>query len=430
MKIDPQIQSATSLLPKSVTVPTKATAAYSSSSPASTGDDTVSLQSPAQRSQHILHYALSQSLTLNHSTYGGQTRNETSTSSDAQASTETSNSLFDYQAVADNVLSFVSRALKARQQAGDSAESLQSLMAQARSGIDLGFSAAGQELKQQEMLSDEIQKGMDKSYASIGDGLTSLDDQIASGEPISVITPAQKLLAQQQASSQSAALTLTTKEGDRITIQFSQQQSAGVASLPRGVQSYARMQQQNAASATQSAVWKSSQNYSYTVDGNLSDAEKASLGDVFKQIGSLSDQFFNGHIEDAVKQAQDLNLSDTEWSSLSLQLTQQQSSAQTTSSAGSTQADNAKTDTSGLSDNQKAALNLPDTFSQLGQYLEQLQSLLKTVMGQLDPDSQQTLQQWVVTQQTPDKSPDQVNAFASFNQRLTETLQQLQSNAG
>jgi hypothetical protein len=427
MKIDPQIQSATSLLPKSVTVPTKATAASPSSTPASAVDDTVSLQSPAQRSQHILHYALSQSLTLNHSTYGGQTRNETSTSSDAQASTETSNSLFDYQAVADNVLSFVSRALKARQQAGDSAESLQSLMAQARSGIDQGFSAAGQELKQQGMLSDEIQKGMDKSYASIGDGLTSLDDQIASGEPISVITPAQKLLAQQQASSQSAALTLTTKEGDRITIQFSQQQSAGVASLPRGVQSYARMQQQNAASATQSAVWKSSQNYSYTVEGNLSDAEKASLGDVFKQIGSLSDQFFNGHIEDAVKQAQDLNLSDTEWSSLSLQLTQQQSSAQTTSS---TQADSATTDTSGLSDNQKAALKLPDTFSQLGKYLDQLQSLLKTVMGQLDPDSQQTLQQWVVTQQTPDKSPDQTTAFASFNQRLTETLQQLQENQG
>jgi hypothetical protein len=427
MKIDPQIQSATSLLPKSVTVPTKATAASPSSTPASAVDDTVSLQSPAQRSQHILHYALSQSLTLNHSTYGGQTRNETSTSSDAQASTETSNSLFDYQAVADNVLSFVSRALKARQQAGDSAESLQSLMAQARSGIDQGFSAAGQELKQQGMLSDEIQKGMDKSYASIGDGLTSLDDQIASGEPISVITPAQKLLAQQQASSQSAALTLTTKEGDRITIQFSQQQSSGVASLPRGVQSYARMQQQNAASATQSAVWKSSQNYSYTVEGNLSDAEKASLGDVFKQIGSLSDQFFNGHIEDAVKQAQDLNLSDTEWSSLSLQLTQQQSSAQTTSS---TQADSATTDTSGLSDNQKAALKLPDTFSQLGKYLDQLQSLLKTVMGQLDPDSQQTLQQWVVTQQTPDKSPDQTTAFASFNQRLTETLQQLQENQG
>jgi hypothetical protein len=427
MKIDPQIQSATSLLPKSVTVPTKATAASPSSTPASAVDDTVSLQSPAQRSQHILHYALSQSLTLNHSTYGGQTRNETSTSSDAQASTENSNSLFDYQAVADNVLSFVSRALKARQQAGDSAESLQSLMAQARSGIDQGFSAAGQELKQQGMLSDEIQKGMDKSYASIGDGLTSLDDQIASGEPISVITPAQKLLAQQQASSQSAALTLTTKEGDRITIQFSQQQSAGVASLPRGVQSYARMQQQNAASATQSAVWKSSQNYSYTVEGNLSDAEKASLGDVFKQIGSLSDQFFNGHIEDAVKQAQDLNLSDTEWSSLSLQLTQQQSSAQTTSS---TQADSATTDTSGLSDNQKAALKLPDTFSQLGKYLDQLQSLLKTVMGQLDPDSQQTLQQWVVTQQTPDKSPDQTTAFASFNQRLTETLQQLQENQG
>lgn len=427
MKIDPQIQSATSLLPKSVTVPTKATAASPSSTPASAVDDTVSLQSPAQRSQHILHYALSQSLTLNHSTYGGQTRNETSTSSDAQASTENSNSLFDYQAVADNVLSFVSRALKARQQAGDSAESLQSLMAQARSGIDQGFSAAGQELKQQGMLSDEIQKGMDKSYASIGDGLTSLDDQIASGEPISVITPAQKLLAQQQASSQSAALTLTTKEGDRITIQFSQQQSSGVASLPRGVQSYARMQQQNAASATQSAVWKSSQNYSYTVEGNLSDAEKASLGDVFKQIGSLSDQFFNGHIEDAVKQAQDLNLSDTEWSSLSLQLTQQQSSAQTTSS---TQADSATTDTSGLSDNQKAALKLPDTFSQLGKYLDQLQSLLKTVMGQLDPDSQQTLQQWVVTQQTPDKSPDQTTAFASFNQRLTETLQQLQENQG
>lgn len=427
MKIDPQIQSATSLLPKSVTVPTKATAASPSSTPASAVDDTVSLQSPAQRSQHILHYALSQSLTLNHSTYGGQTRNETSTSSDAQASTETSNSLFDYQAVADNVLSFVSRALKARQQAGDSAESLQSLMAQARSGIDQGFSAAGQELKQQGMLSDEIQKGMDKSYASIGDGLTSLDDQIASGEPISLITPAQKLLAQQQASSQSAALTLTTKEGDRITIQFSQQQSSGVASLPRGVQSYARMQQQNAASATQSAVWKSSQNYSYTVEGNLSDAEKASLGDVFKQIGSLSDQFFNGHIEDAVKKAQDLNLSDTEWSSLSLQLTQQQSSAQTTSS---TQADSATTDTSGLSDNQKAALKLPDTFSQLGKYLDQLQSLLKTVMGQLDPDSQQTLQQWVVTQQTPDKSPDQTTAFASFNQRLTETLQQLQENQG
>jgi Sec-independent protein translocase protein TatA len=88
----------------------------------------------------------------------------------------------------------------------------------------------------------------------------------------------------------------------------------------------------------------------------------------------------------------------------------------------------ATTDTSnssGLTDNQQAAAALPDAFSQLGDYLTQLQSMLNQMMASFNPDSQGSLQSWVAKQQHPEQSDQQVNQFVSFNQRMQQALAML-----
>nr|WP_321271963.1 DUF5610 domain-containing protein [uncultured Tolumonas sp.] len=438
---------------------------------ATQANDEVSLSNSAKLGNRVLQFSLSQSLTINGKNYSVKTPD--------QADDESTESLFDFQKVADNVLSFVTNTINARKQAGDDNEALEKMLGQARKGIDQGFTDARKELDKSGTLTDPLSKGIDKSYDLIQKGLkdfekdlfgqstdgsttdnatsdaTTTDAAQTTDGTKDTKTPKEignSILAA-LSGQQSASLELTTKEGDKITIQFDdqqqwrQQQNSGLAK--KALQTYGELGGNAKKSDTKNSNSDSSTFYSHTtqfsfkVEGDLNSSELKSISDMVNKVGNLSDSFFGGNINDALQQAQKLDLSDSELTSLSLDLYQKQAfglqsnsssdalanassdSSATTDSASSSDTTNNQ---SGLPDNQQAAAALPDVFSQLGDYLTQLQSMFNQMIASFNPDSQGNLQSWVAKQQHPEKSDEQIGQFVSFNQRMQQAMASLADN--
>jgi hypothetical protein len=446
-------------------------------------NDAVSLSNPSKLGYRVVQFSLSQSLSLNGKNYSVNPQDKAQT----QADDENSESLFDFQKVADNVMSFVTNTINARKKAGDDNEALEKMLGQARKGIDSGFSDARKELDKSGVLDDPLKKGIDKSYDLIQKGLKDFEKDLF-GQPTdssqtdSAATTDSTQAAKSAASDtttnsakntktpkeignsllaaltgkQSASLELTTKEGDKVTIQFDdqqswrQQQNSGLAK--KALQTYgdlggSQAKKNDASNTNASSTSGSSMFYSHTtqfsfkVEGDLNSNEMKSISDMVNKVGALSDSFFGGNISDALQQAQKLDLNDSELTSLSLDLYQKQAmgwqnnssnnpltDGGTTATAPTTTTPSPTTDTaksSGLTDNQQAAAALPDAFNQLGDYLTQMQAMFNQMIASFNPDSQGNLQSWVAKQQHPEQSDQQINQFVSFNQRMQQALAML-----
>lgn len=421
--------------------------------------DEVSLSHSAKLGNRVLQFSLSQSLTINGKSFSINTPEPTQD--------ESVESLFDFQKVADNVLSFVTNTIRARKQGGDDDDALKEMLGQAYKGIDKGFSDARKELDKSGLLSDPLKEGIDKSYDLIQTGMSEFEEELfgkstdssamtktAEAERGEVKTPKEignSILAA-FAGKQSASVELVTKEGDKVTIQFDDQQqwqlqSSGKAK--KALQTYGELagnsQNLKKTDNSSAAFYSHTTQFSFKVEGDLSSSELKSISDMVNKIGGLSDRFFGGNINDALQQAQKLDLSDSELASLSLDLYQQQAigwqssagsdalantvghPAASTTTDSTDSATNADTvSQSALTDNQQAAAALPDVFGQLGDYLTQLQSMFNQMIASFNPDSHGDLQSWVAKQQHPEQSDDQVSQFVSFNQRMQQALAALQ----
>lgn len=97
-----------------------------------------------------------------------------------------------------------------------------------------------------------------------------------------------------QAQTQGADITLTTKEGDKITIsQSSINQQQRATSATSG--SYRLMEQSMAASGM-----------SIAVQGDLNDQEKADLTSLLGDLGSIATDFFKGNLQEALNGAMNI----------------------------------------------------------------------------------------------------------------------------
>lgn len=403
--------------------------------------DEVSLSHSAKLGHRVLQFSLSQSLTINGKSFSVNTQEP--------APDDSVESLFDFQKVADNVLSFVTNTIRARKQGGDDDEALKEMLGQAYKGIDKGFSDARKELDKSGVLTDPLKEGIDKSYDLIQKGMSDFEDELfGTKTPVTddaettdaVKTPKEignSLLAA-MTGKQSASLELVTKEGDKVTIQFDDQQqwqlqSSGKAK--KALQTYGELagnsQNLKKTDNSSSAFYSHTTQFSFKVEGDLSSDELKSISDMMNKIGGLSDSFFNGNLDDALQQAQKLDLSDSELTSLSLDLYQQQAVGWRSSQSDNTDSRNTASDTeddSALNENQQTAAALPEVFTQLGDYLTQLQSVFNQMIASFNPDSHGNLQSWVARQQHPEKSDDQIGQFVSFNQRMQQALAALQGS--
>lgn len=467
--------------------------ASSTDSAAADATDAVALTRPVRIGQSVLYVSLSRTLSFS-SSNGDATTSRTafagvsdsgSEEDDTVTPTEDNPLGFNYKKVAKNVLGFVTGYLRKAQAEGKDEAALKDLLGQARKGIDQGFGQARDELKGSGLFSEDLDKGISKSYDTIQTGLDkfekdllgsedsastadssasgSLTDATASASANPATTPAAssgtsllgvKGLSALLGSGQSASLSLTTRDGDKITIAFDQQsrwqwqQGSSSSGTNRKALDAYQQTSQNRAQGTQSGqatgtasgslYYAQTSGFSFAVQGNLSQDELKAVGGLVDQIGSLSDRFFSGDLQGALDQAQKLSWDDSQVASFALDLHQSQWAALSGSEAtgGTTTANpqsqtanptsTGSTNTTSASRNTGNSTDLAALFAPFADYLQHLQTMIQNASTLFDTPSQDQLSRWVVNQQQGSSTqPDGSSAadqFVSFNNRMHQAM--------
>lgn len=365
-----QIDGVGSAQPKGVGVSPKAPQ-QAQEKQASSGED-VSLHQPPKWAQVLVQQALQFALEINGQRYQAPKAKE--------PEVVTPETLFDFQSVADNVLQFITGRLGAARADGKSDDDLTEMMEQARKGVDMGFGAAREQLGDWATENEDIKTGIDQSYKLIQDGLEEFEKEFFG----KVSTT--EMGAAEMASRQQGYLEIQTKDGDKVVLRFNDSW---------------QVKSENSESGSQFSL-KSSQSFSFSLEGDLSSDEMDSIGKLIKGIDDLAGNFFSGNFEDLLKKAGELKLDDSQLASYSLKLKQSVKLSQTYQGASS------------LQDLLKP---LADYLPKLNQVQQQADTLL--------PESQQQALTPAVLAARGQNEPAQVNSFTSFNQRMLEALRMI-----
>ncbi|MDM5128390.1 DUF5610 domain-containing protein [Aeromonas salmonicida] len=365
-----QIDGVGSAQPKGVGVSPKAPQ-QAQEKQASSGEE-VSLHQPPKWAQVLVQQALQFALEINGQRYQAPKAKE--------PEVVTPEILFDFQSVADNVLQFITGRLGAARADGKSDDDLTEMMEQARKGVDMGFGAAREQLGDWATENEDIKTGIDQSYKLIQDGLEEFEKEFFG----KVSTT--EMGAAEMASRQQGYLEIQTKDGDKVVLRFNDSW---------------QVKSENSESGSQFSL-KSSQSFSFSLEGDLSSDEMDSIGKLIKGIDDLAGNFFSGNFEDLLKKAGELKLDDSQLASYSLKLKQSVKLSQTYQGASS------------LQDLLKP---LADYLPKLNQVQQQADTLL--------PESQQQALTPAVLAARGQNEPAQVNSFTSFNQRMLEALRMI-----
>lgn len=338
---------------------------------ASSGEE-VSLHQPPKWAQVLVQQALQFALEINGQRYQAPKAKE--------PEVVTPETLFDFQSVADNVLQFITGRLGAARADGKSDDDLTEMMEQARKGVDMGFGAAREQLGDWATENEDIKTGIDQSYKLIQDGLEEFEKEFFG----KVSTT--EMGAAEMASRQQGYLEIQTKDGDKVVLRFNDSW---------------QVKSENSESGSQFSL-KSSQSFSFSLEGDLSSDEMDSIGKLIKGIDDLAGNFFSGNFEDLLKKVGELKLDDSQLASYSLKLKQSVKLSQTYQGASS------------LQDLLKP---LADYLPKLNQVQQQADTLL--------PESQQQALTPAVLAARGQNEPAQVNSFTSFNQRMLEALRMI-----
>ena len=336
--------------------------------------EAVTLNRPPKWAQVLIQQALQFTLELHGQRYQAPKNQEFKLNPPEAITPET---LFDFQSVADNVLQFVSGRLGAARSDGKSDDELAEMMAQARKGVDMGFSGAREQLGDWATDNEEIKTGIDKSYKLIQDGLESFEQEFF-GEVSTTDLGAAKMASRQQ-----AFLEIETRDGDQLMLRFSDSW-------------------QFKSRREEGFSLKSSQSFDFSLQGALSGDEMEAIGKLVKGLDDLAGQFFGGDDKTLADRLSALQLDDSQLASYSLKLRQ----------------------SSKLSQAYQGAHSLQESLKPLADYLPLLGQWQRGADAALPASSQQALTPAVLAARGQ-ADPAQSAGFVGFNQRMLEAMRLL-----
>jgi hypothetical protein len=239
---------------------------------------------------------------------------------DLTARPKPSNQPFDFEEVADNVLNFIGGALKLAKENGADDEKLTEMFEQARKGVEKGISQARKDLAG--FMNEELDEGINKSFDAIRRGLDDLErEYFGKDEEVTAAGVSQSIAAEREDSSE---LTLTTKDGDEVTISFASvrgfeaNQAAAVQQSTSSTEDGTETNVQ--VGVSQSYEFYQSERFSFSVEGDLSQEEIDDIAKFVEETSGLVDDFFNGDIKSAFQQASEIGLEDSQIAGFALEL--------------------------------------------------------------------------------------------------------------
>lgn len=122
--------------------------------------------------------------------------------------------------------------------------------------------------------------------------------------------------------SETMTLNLTTKEGDKVSIDYrqlyaqyqSRSEFENVQTRPEGITFFNSTQQLEAT--------QFEEHFGFSVEGHLNEQELQAIYDVFAKVDDLANHFYAGDIEKAFEKAQELNIDFNQIGSLNVNMTQ------------------------------------------------------------------------------------------------------------
>ena len=235
--------------------------------------------------------------------------------------------IFDFEAVAKNVMSFVNSSLSAAKSRGASADELQEMLGQARQGANNGIDEAIEELGELNVLDQDLNEGIEKARDLINAGLDETEEKLTNvglttpASPPSLTSHAVEVSSNNYASqSNSSDLSITTADGDIVSISFSaleESQSSENFSYYAGQDSKEMSYQSSASSYSE-------MNFSFSVQGDLDKDELQAIQSLIKDISKIEKDFFSGNIDKAFNKALELGYDEEQLSSFNLELRQTQ----------------------------------------------------------------------------------------------------------
>ncbi|GAA6173787.1 hypothetical protein NBRC116592_34570 [Colwellia sp. KU-HH00111] len=235
--------------------------------------------------------------------------------------------IFDFEAVASNVMSFVNSSLVAAETRGASSNELQEMLGQARQGANNGIDEAIEELSELNAIDAEINEGIEKSRDLINTGLDETEQKLTDGtlasqmsSPVLTSRAVEVSRNNYESQSNSSDLSITTADGDIVSISFSAlEENKSSDNL-----SYYAGQDAEGISYQSSSSSYSQMNFSYSVQGDLDEDELYAIQSLIADISKIENDFFSGNIDEAFDKAVELGYDEEQLSSFSLELKQTQ----------------------------------------------------------------------------------------------------------
>lgn len=251
--------------------------------------------------------------------------------------------------VANNILGFIERRLQMDVADGATQEELQARLEAGLSGFKKGFAEASEKLEALSLLSPEIKTDIGKTYDLVLEGVDALrakfiqaaaapvadepqktapvtSEQITSGgakaAPVALAVPdfipaPTSYLGYanyEYGRAREFSFELTTKEGDKVTIKAASSEGLAMEAghVSRGGTSLSAM----------NASYSSSQSFSLSIEGDLSEAELVAINDLLGRVNDLAGQFFAGDLDGAFAKAMSLGFDSEQISGFALNLAQ------------------------------------------------------------------------------------------------------------
>jgi len=237
---------------------------------------------------------------------------------------------FNIEKVAEKILSYMNDALMEAKAVGFSKDELNGISQQMREGFNIGFDQALDELSEIGILNDDLSNDINQSRILVDEGLTRISKKINNDPIDSKYIEANFLSANETA--RTSDIQITTKEGDKVTISFSQlyahyQRSQYIEASNFNVTNEGPAHDKYAREPTSydryfehiSSSYESL-SYAFTIDGDLNDDELTAIYDLIEQISKLQELFFSEDFQKALESASNLTL-DEELSSAEIDMT-------------------------------------------------------------------------------------------------------------
>ncbi|MEH6556884.1 MAG: DUF5610 domain-containing protein [Oceanicoccus sp.] len=263
------------------------------------------------------------------------------------------------QQSADTILNFISGRLEALASSGADNNAIENAYNQAVKGFQQGLQEAKDILQGVQMMSDDVNGGIDVTERLVNEGLAALREQFISGNQPQESTPqlapaavSKVVKAYQQQSTEvnrysentitgnnnsvsdnlratasayaesyrrndSVELSVRTLDGDLVTLSFSSAIATDRSASLTGIQSA----KSSAAMLTYQRSASVSSNFSLSVKGELDSGEIEALNSLLAEVSALSDEFFSGDFDKAFELAMNFQMDGSEFSAMALDIT-------------------------------------------------------------------------------------------------------------